>query len=137
MAARGGALVKRHSHEDWLEACRQGSILEAMQSNLYAAMAYAVSSGQTERGLRICADMHWAVVTGGRYDDFLRLLDRLLDNAAKVPPGVVGEALGLRAALVYFSGEPGEVRETVVRALTLSRLGGNLRGETFALIVQA
>lgn len=135
MAAHGGELIAQRSRSTWPEVCRQMSIIDAMQPNLYAAMGYAIATGQIERGLRVCTDLHWAIISGGRFDEYVRLLDRLLENAAAAPPGLVGEALALRAALCYFGGDAVPVVELATRSLSLSRLGGNRTGEGLALIV--
>ncbi|NUR89613.1 MAG: hypothetical protein HOY71_36490, partial [Nonomuraea sp.] len=128
-AARGAVLLTTATKDNWAETLRFFHAIDAVQPNFYAAMAHALTTGQVEQVLHITADLQWALVGGGRFDEATRYIDRALEVAADVPKGVIGQATGVRALLCFYGGDLEGMIGHAGRGLELSRADGNLPGE--------
>ncbi|WP_181019776.1 LuxR C-terminal-related transcriptional regulator [Nonomuraea typhae] len=135
VARRLGDLIATCDRRHWPEITRRALIVDAMQPNLYAALGHARRTGLVERGMRICTDLQWVIVAGGRFDEAARHIDALLEKSATAAPDLVAHTLAVRSLVCFFGGDVAGVERNGAAAIRLGRVSGNPVSEAFAMIM--
>ncbi|MEV4892709.1 LuxR C-terminal-related transcriptional regulator [Nonomuraea sp. NPDC055795] len=135
VSKRLGDLIATCDRRHWPEITRRALIIDAMQPNLYAGLGYARRTGQVERGLRMCTDLQWVIIAGGRFDEAARHIDELLQDSDTVMPGQVAHALAIRSVVCFFGGDAVGVVRHGREAVRLGRASGHLISESLAIIM--
>ncbi|WP_327089937.1 LuxR C-terminal-related transcriptional regulator [Nonomuraea sp. NBC_01738] len=122
-------LIATFDRASWPAITHYALIIDAMQPNIYAALAYAGRTRQVERGLRIFTDLQWVVIASGRHDEVIVHVDALLENSAAQPVDLVAQALGIRTVTSFFAGDAVAVERFGSEAVKLGRASGSVTAE--------